>query len=96
MLFCQNGFLSNLSMHFLGFYLYAMVALVFLKKVLVTEQLELGKTKINNNFLVLRLSCWRNKKLQTNNRNGKKTMKYAFSCEDSLKSLKEQGSFQKV
>ena len=32
----------------------------------------------------------------TNNRNGKETMKQAFSCEDGLKSLKDQGSFQKV
>ena len=53
---CQNLFLGS-------FYSYAMVALVFLKTFLVTDQLELGKTKIQSQFLILCLHCWCNKKL---------------------------------
>ena len=32
---------------------------------LVTDQLGLGKTKVYSQFLILRLHCWYNKKLQT-------------------------------
>ena len=44
-------------------FLYAMVALVFLKGLLITDRLELEKTKIHSQFLILRLHCWCNKEL---------------------------------
>ena len=59
MLIYQNLFLGS-------FYSYARVVLVFLKKFLVTDQLELGKTKIHSQFLILCLHCWCNKKYKLN------------------------------
>ena len=43
----------------------AIVTLVFLKRFLVTDQLELEKTKIHSQFLILRLHCWCNKNIQS-------------------------------
>ena len=47
----------------LNFSSQTMVTLAFLKKFLVTDQLELGKIKIHSQFLILHLLCWCNKKL---------------------------------
>ena len=46
-----------LSVKIFSFCSYAMVALVFLKGFLVTGWLELGKTKMHSQFLILHLHC---------------------------------------
>ena len=53
-------------MYFLSFCSYTLIALVLFKRFLVTDQLELGKTKIHSQFLILCLHCWCNKKYKLN------------------------------
>ena len=62
-LFLRNLIKACQNLFFGSFYSYAMVALVFLKKFVKKTQLELGKTKIHSQFLILLLHCWCNKKL---------------------------------
>ena len=45
MFFCRNCFFSNFSKHFLGFYSYAMVALVFLKSFFSNRTARVRKNK---------------------------------------------------